>query len=112
MQTTLVFSHMEENAQARAVFTEKSDKAAKYLKRFKEDQTALHGALDKNPHKNEFYASLTLYLPSVTLHVRERGPEYGAAFSKAFLALGRQAKKHNDKLNREKRRTSRASSRP
>jgi len=112
VKTTLVFSHMEESALARGAFLEKSGKIAKHLKRFKDDQAALHGALDKNPHKEEFQASLTLYLPTTTLHVRESGPEYGAAFNKAFLALARQLKEHKDKLTREKRRVARHSPKP
>ena len=112
MKTTLVFSHMEESAQARGVFMEKVGKVAKHLKRFKDDQAALHGALDKNPHKEEFHASLTLYLPTTTLHVRECAQEYGAAFNKAFQDLARQVRKHKDKLTLEKRRTTRHSSKP
>ena len=112
MKTTLVFSHMEESAQAHSVFLEKGGKVAKHLKRFKDDQVALHGALDKNPHKEEFHASLTLYLPSVTLHARERAEEYGMAFNRAFLDLIRQLAKYKDKRVRERRRTSRALPRP
>jgi len=112
VKTTLVFSHMAESAEARGVFMEKVGKISKHLKRFKDDQAALHGALDKNPHKEEFHASLTLYLPTTTLHVRERGQEYGAAFNKAFLDMARRLRKHKDKLTREKRRTTRRSSKP
>jgi len=112
VKTTLVFSHMKESVQARRVFLEKGEKIAKHLKRFKDDLVALHGALDKNPHKEEFHASLTLYLPSATLHARECAAEYGVAFSKVFLDLVRQLKKYKDKRIREKRRTARTLSRP
>jgi len=112
VKTTLVFSHMEESAHARNIFFEKGDKVAKHIKAFKEDQVLLHGALDKNPHKEEFHASLTLYLPFATLHARECGPEYGKAFNEAFRDLVRQLKKHKDKMIRERRRTTRASSMP
>ncbi len=112
MKTTLVFSHMEESARARGVFGEKANKIAKHLKRFGDDLVFLHGALDKNPHKEEFHASLTLYLPTTTMHARERAAEYGRAFNEAFLDLARQLRKHKDKLTREKRRTTRHSSTP
>ena len=112
MKATLSFSHMKESAPVRSVFLEKGRKVAKHLKRFKDDQVALHGALDKNPHKEEFHASLTLYLPSATLHVRECAEEYGTAFNEAFLDLARQLRKYKDKRIREKRRTARTLSRP
>ena len=76
----------------------------KYVKRFKDDLTYLHGALDKNPHKDEFYASLSLYLPSIVLHCRERGIDYASALNTAFLDMTRQIEKHKEKLIREKRR--------
>ena len=81
VKTTLVFSHMEESARARAAFNEKAGKIAKHLKRFGDDLVYLHAALDKNPHKEEFHVSLTLYLPTTTAHARERAPEYAAAFN-------------------------------
>jgi len=112
VRTTLVFNHTQEGPRARAVFDEKAQKIAKHLKRFRDDQVYLHGALDKNPHKEEFHASLTLYLPATTLHARECAPEYGAAFNEAFLDLARQLRKHKDKLTREKRRVTRHSSKP
>jgi len=112
VRTTLVFSHMEENEQARQAFGERASRIAKYLKRFREDQVFLHGALDKNPHKEEFYASLTLYLPTATMHARERAVDYGAAFTEAFLVLSRQLAKYKDKSTREKRRTTRHTPKP
>jgi len=112
VKTTLVFSHMAESEPARGVFEGKACKIAKHLKRFGDDLVTLHGALDKNPHKEEFHASLTLYLPTTTVHSRERGAQYERAFNEAFLDLARQLRKHKDKLTREKRRVTRHSSKP
>ncbi len=113
MKTSLAVTHMQDNDIIRGHFQERVEKLSKYVKRFREDLVYLHAALDKNPHKDdEFHASLSLYLPSVTLHCREKGADYGAAFNEAFLALVRQLNRHKDKLNREKRRTERRVSRP
>ncbi len=104
MKATLALSHLEDNSIIRDLYDEKVDKLSKYTSRFKEELVHLHGALDKNPHKDEFYTSLTLYLPIGTLHCREKGEDYAASMTKAFLAMIRQLGKHTDKLTREKRR--------
>jgi ribosomal subunit interface protein len=104
MKISLAFSHMEENSIIRDHFTERSSKLQKYIKRFKDDLVYLHGSLDKNPHREEFYASLSLYLPTVVLHCREAAQDSMTAVNRAFLGLIRQAEKHTDKLTKEKRR--------
>ena len=104
MKTTFTVSHMQKNSIIRDHFEEKVSRLGKYLKRFKDDLVYLHGTLDKNPHKEEFYATLSLYLPSATLHCRERREDYASAMNLAFLDMARQIEKHKNKLNREKRR--------
>ena len=104
MKTTLAFSHMEENSIIRDHYADRASRLQKYIKRFKDDLVYLHGSLDKNPHKEEFYTSLSLYLPTATLHCREAAEDSMTAINKAFLGLIRQVEKHTDKLTKEKRR--------
>ncbi|PIY82396.1 MAG: hypothetical protein COY78_06890 [Candidatus Omnitrophica bacterium CG_4_10_14_0_8_um_filter_44_12] len=105
MKTTFNVSHMEENSIIRDHFQDRAGKLQKYLKRYKDELVYLHGTLDKNPHKTEFFATLSLYLPSATLHCRERAGVYALALNLAFLDIARQLEKHKDKLSREKRRS-------
>ena len=105
MKTTFTVSHMQENSVIKDHFEEKISGLNKYLKRLKDDLVYLHGTLDKNPHKEEFYATLSLYLPSLTLHCRERGEDYALAMNLAFVDMARQIEKHKDKLGRERRRS-------
>jgi len=108
MKTTFTVSHVEEDPAFKEYFDQKAAKAKKYLKRFSDDLVYLHGVLDKNPHKkDEFFASLSLFLPSVAIHCRERGQDHVAALNAAFLDLARQIEKHKSKLTREKRRRER-----
>lgn len=107
MKTAFVTSHVEDNGTMRDSFEERASRLEKHVKRFKDDLVFLHGAVDKNPHKHEFYATLSLYLPSVTLHCRERGGDFTSALNSAFLDIARQIEKYKDKINREKRRKSR-----
>lgn len=104
MKTTFAIRHAEDESKIRAHFDDRVQKLEKYLVRFKDDLIYLHGDFDKNPHKEEFYASLSLYLPAATMHCRERGEDFTAAINAAFLDLARQIRKHNEKLGREKRR--------
>ncbi len=108
MNITFTMSHVEEDPAIKECFDQKAAKVAKHLKRFKDDLTSLHGVLDKNPHKkDEFFASLSLFLPSAAIHCRECGKDYCAAINAAFLDLARQIEKHKAKLTREKRRQER-----
>jgi ribosomal subunit interface protein len=108
MKTTFTVSHVEEDPAFKAFFDQKAARVEKHLKRFRDDLVYLHGVLDKNPHKkDEFFASLSLFLPSAALHCRERGQDHVAAINAAFLDLARQIEKHKAKLTREKRRQER-----
>jgi ribosomal subunit interface protein len=104
MNTTFTVRHLENNDIIKGTFEDRAVKLKEHLKRFKDDLTYLHGTLEKNPHKDEFYATLSLFLPSVALHCREQGGDYAAALNTAFSDIVRQLEKHIDKLNREKRR--------
>jgi ribosomal subunit interface protein len=104
MNTTLTVRHLENNDIIKGHFDERAERLKKHLEGFKDDLVYLHGTLEKNPHKEEFYATLSLFLPSIALHCREQGEDFGAAINTAFSDIARQVEKHIDKLNREKRR--------
>lgn len=105
MKTTFTVRHMEKNSIVTDHFNERVEMLSNHLKKFKDELVYLHGTLERNPHKSEFYAGLTLYLPSLAIHSRERAKDFGLALSFAFSDIVRQLEKHIDKLNREKRRS-------
>lgn len=107
MKTTFSTRHIEaeSNDIIKGHFEDRAEKVKKYLKRFSDDLIYLHGTLERNPHKDEFWATLSLFLPTIALHCRERGQDYSSALNLAFLDLTRQIEKHKDKLGREKRRS-------
>ncbi|MFH0876815.1 MAG: HPF/RaiA family ribosome-associated protein, partial [Candidatus Omnitrophota bacterium] len=107
MRTTLTLKHVEENDILKQHFDQRIDKVRQHLKRYSDDLTFLHGVIEKNPHKDECFAALSLYLPTVVLHCREKGIDSLAAMNSSFLALTRQIEKHKAKLTREKRRKER-----
>ena len=106
MKTTFTTSHIEAEGTdiIKGHFEEKAVKLGRYLKRFRDELIYLHGTLERNPHKDEFYATLSLFLPTIALHCRERGLDYASALNLAFLDITRQFEKHKDKLSKEKRR--------
>ena len=104
MKTTFLTRHLESDDIFKNHFEDKAAWLGKHLKRFKEDLVYLHGMLEKNPHKEEFYSTLSLFLPTTALHCREAGPDFASAINLAFLDMARQIEKHKAKLIREKRR--------
>lgn len=94
----------DKDSHIRDCFYEKAEKIEQYLKRFKDELVHMHGAIEENPHKEEFFATISLYLPTGVLYCRKSDDDYAGAINEAFLDLVRQLKKHKDKLNREKRR--------
>ncbi|MFA5038920.1 MAG: ribosome-associated translation inhibitor RaiA [Candidatus Omnitrophota bacterium] len=105
MKITFSVNHLEENPAYKECFEQKAVKVAKHLKRFSDELVYVHGVLDKNPHKkDEFFASVSLFLPSGAIHCRERGMDYSSAINAAFLDLSRQIEKHKAKMTKEKRR--------
>ncbi len=107
MKTSFIIRHIDDEKTPKQYFEEKASKLLKHTKRFKDELVYLHGTLEKNPHREEFYATLSLFLPTVALHCREKGTDFALALSFAFQDITRQIEKHIDKLNREKRRLSR-----
>lgn len=107
MKTTLTLRHLEESEILKQHFDQRIEKIQQHLKRFSDDLTFLHGVIEKNPHKEECFAALSLYLPTVALHCREKGIDSLTALNSSFLALTRQIEKHKAKLTREKRRQER-----
>ena len=104
MKTSFTLRHITDEVTPKQYFEEKAGKLAKHTKRFKDELVYLHGTLEKNPHKEEFYATLSLFLPTMALHCREKGDDFALALNLAFQDIIRQIEKHVDKLNREKRR--------
>lgn len=107
MKTTFTVRHLENDDIIKGHFEERASKLQKHVKRFKDELVYLHGTLERNPHREEFYATLSLFLPTLALHCREKGADYATALNFAFLDITRQVEKHIDKLNREKRRKER-----
>lgn len=106
MQVTLAVRHFNKNKEIEDYFDERVSRLRHHLSNFKDDLIFIHGNLDRNPHKEEFYASVNVYLPSMTLHSRENAVDLLSAINLAFNAVIRQAEKFKAKLRKSYKRTS------
>jgi ribosomal subunit interface protein len=79
---------------------EKIESLRKYLKHFEEDVLHLHGNIEKNPHREEYFTSFNLYLPKMVLHCRAAEKRLEASVNRAFAELARQLDKQKTKFMR------------
>jgi ribosomal subunit interface protein len=77
------------------------EKLERLLKRYDPDLVQLHGSLEKQSRTAEFSFSLTLALPTGTLHVTGQGGDVRASAKIAFAEIEAQVKKHQQKLRKD-----------
>ncbi len=97
----LVTKNVERYAQLEEKLREKISKLEKHLQRFPPDAIHLHTHLEKNPKKPLYTASLTLRLPSNTLHSDKTEDDPMPAFDEAVKALLRELEHLKASLRKE-----------
>ena len=77
------------------------DKVSKRLKGVKKD-SAVHISvhIEKNPHKEQFFCWVTVYLPTKVLTAKRAGGEIFTIINNVFLALLKQMEKVKYKIER------------
>ena len=101
MKITLTCKQLEMHTVVEEEIIRNAPKVTKLLKRYPPDLAQLHGAFSKVPRKAEFAISLTLSLPTGTLHVTGEGPDVRASVKQAYGELETQLKKHQGKLRKD-----------
>ncbi len=76
------------------------EKVEKRLKRLKEESAHLSIHVEKNPHKEEFYCGLNLFLPSKVIHIQERYHTLEGCVTDSFSRLLIQIDKYKHKIER------------
>lgn len=76
-------------------------KLNRLLKRYAPDLIQLHCSIDKTPRRIEYALSLSLALPTGSLHSTGRGADARAGAKAAFAELESQLKKHQEKLRKD-----------
>ncbi len=100
MRITLTVRHMKNNAAIQGCFDEHVDKLLSRLSNFDESAIFIHANIDKNPHKDHYSCSLTVHLPSMTLHSRYASFDVIKTINASFGLIIRQAEKFKARLRR------------
>jgi ribosomal subunit interface protein len=101
MNVSLNYKHVESQQVVAGEVTRRLDKLGKLLKSYQPDLIQLHGVFSTNHRTNEQSMSLTLSLPTGTLHATGSGKNTLAGCKKAFSEIESQLKKHQSILRRE-----------
>jgi ribosome-associated translation inhibitor RaiA len=77
------------------------EKLNRLLKRYDPDLVQLHCSLEKTPHRTEYEFSLSLVLPTGSLHATGCGADARAGAKVGFAEIESQVKKHQEKLRKD-----------
>ena len=97
MRVNLTIRHFNNNKSIGDFFQTQIDKLSDYLSGFSDDLISVRCILDKNQHKEEYYASLNLSVPHTVLHSRGVSKDLFIAISSAFDLIIRQLDKVKEK---------------
>jgi ribosome-associated translation inhibitor RaiA len=107
MRTDLTIKNVTRNEHFDEVLSVHEEKVIKRLKRLKEELAHLSVHAEKNPHKEEFYCSLNLFLPAKVIHIREKHHTLEGCVVDSFSRLLIQIDKYKHKIEKhlQKRRS-------
>lgn len=101
MKTCLSFKGLSFRDGAEKEMTRFTGKLQKLLKSYDPDLVQFHGAFEKHPRRIEYKFSLTLSLPTATLHAIGEATAVRTSVRQAFGDLERQLKKLQEKLRHD-----------
>jgi len=101
MKLSMSYRHVEPHKAVEKEIETCTGKMDRLLKAYEPDLVQLHGVLFKTPPPDEYSLSLTLTLPTVTLHATGAGGNTLAACKQAFSELQAQVKKHQSRLRKD-----------
>jgi ribosome-associated translation inhibitor RaiA len=101
VKTSFSYKQIESREQTEKEVNQSAKRLEKFLKRFAPDLVQLHGAFERIPRKNSFVLSLSLSLPSGTLHATGEANNAAGSVRAAFAEVLAQLKKHMAKLRKD-----------
>jgi ribosome-associated translation inhibitor RaiA len=101
MKLSVSHKHVEPNRAVEKEIEHNTAKLNRLLKAYQPDLVQLHGVISKTPPPDEYSFSLTLTLPTGTLHVTGAGANTVAGCKHAFSELQTQLKKHQSRLRKD-----------
>jgi ribosomal subunit interface protein len=101
MNVSISYKHVDAQQAVAKELMRRLDKLGKLLKSYQPDLIQLHGVFTRNQRTEEQSCSLTLSLPSGTLHATGNGRNVLAGCKNAFSDIESQIKRHQALLRRE-----------
>jgi ribosomal subunit interface protein len=101
MNVSISYKHVDPQEAVAVEVTRRLDKLARLLKSYQPDLVQLHGVFSRSRKNEEQSCSLTLSLPTGTLHATGNGANVLAGTKKAFSDIESQIKKHQSLLRRD-----------
>jgi ribosomal subunit interface protein len=101
MKTCIHFKHVDSHQSAEKEIERHTGKLGRLLKTYAPDLTQLHATFSKNGRAEEFACSLTLSLPTGTLHATGSAALIRTSCKHAFSELESQVKKHQSRLRKD-----------
>ena len=104
MRVDASFKHFQRSDIIDDIIDKNIKKVERRIKLFKTDE-AIHLSLhtEKNPHKDDYFCWINMYMPSKVLKAQNRKPSVSAAINDSFAALIKQLDKFKYKLERHLR---------
>ncbi len=104
MRIDVSFKHMEKSSVLEDIIEKDISKVRRRLKIFKSDDPihlSLH--IEKNPHRDEYFTWINLYLPFKVIKAQRKSDSASVAINECFSALLKQLDKFKHKLERHLR---------
>jgi ribosomal subunit interface protein len=101
MKLSISYKHVESHEAIEKETARFVRKLEQLLKTYEPDLVQLHGVFSKNTHNDEHSFSLTLSLPTGTLHATGTSESVRASCKQAFSELEAQVKKHQSRLRHD-----------
>jgi len=101
MNVSISYKHVDAQQAVAKELMRRLDKLGRLLKNYQPDLNQLHGVFTRNQRTEEQSCSLTLSLPSGTLHATGSGKNVLAGCKNAFSDIESQIKRHQALLRRE-----------
>jgi len=100
MRTDLTLKNVQKTSVLEEAIKKNMNKVEKRLKKLKGDSAHLSIHIEKNPHKEQYFCWMNLYLASKEIFVKEKLDSMLGCVTKAFLSLIKQIDKYKYKVER------------
>lgn len=104
MRIRLNYKNLRNSSDLEEFVNKRIERLGEHLQEVHEDLLHLHGTLEKNPHRDEFYSIFSLYLPHTVFHCRAKANDIFSTINFGFDKLIAQIEKRRSRFKSRKKR--------